>query len=391
MKKLMMVLLCGFLMLPILANAQVKNIEATMMWDNVHEELIPEEGNFPPVTDVSTTDYFSRIRFQDGRRFPMYELSYNYDETGQISTMKFGMLRALPVKGMFLKSFFTENNSNAGTPDRVGGAYLMGGTKKLRIAAGMDHFYNQNSEESLYSVRAKYSYQMLTVMAGMSAQPNDQNRYAFGAIQELPMQLIIGGQFAMWEDETGYSFNVGRYNKRGDFAGMPSFSLNYVEVPTKYKWTNFRIMWGAKGIHYVRPTFDNPVFSGQHDIDLALLLTELDGSNYRHFDSPLIFKRYDEYGKFALRVNYIETPSTFRKFDANISANPGIDFAFFKSISGIVTVERIHNPAFGWQENRYHFTAASMLNEKVYSGLTWSTDMDTYKRVMLEFRVLTNF
>ncbi|MFH1734523.1 MAG: hypothetical protein ABIE92_07415, partial [bacterium] len=196
-----------------------------------------------------------------------------------------------------------------------------------------------------------------------------------------------GGLVGIWEDETGWCVNFGRFNKRGDFDGLPSFALNYLEVPLTYKWTNFRIMWGDAGIHYVKPTFDNPVFSGMLDLDVALMLKELVPDNYRHFDSPLLFKRYDEYGKVAFRVNYIDTETNFRRLDANISANPGLDFGALMGNRLTLTYDRMHNPAFGWQDTRYHLTAATYLFGKVYSGVTYSSDFNEYRNLIVEFRL----
>lgn len=405
MKRLLALCIAIAVMLPFVSAAQVQNAEMTTAWDNSSEYLVDEDGNIPDF-DARSYKYLGRIRLQDKRMFPMYELQYSFRDFADntmnptnmdLSDLRFAMLRKLPWAGLSMKAIYMEQNLNESEPGRHGGAYLYGDFSGIQFGGGFDHSDVNNNKESQYSLRLKYRMGSATLMAGGSHQPDNQMKFTGGGMVELPGQFLLGGLFGYWTEnsdmnldtETGYAVNVGRYNQFGDFAGLPSFSLNYIEVPNSYKWTNFRLMWGAAGIHYVPPTFSNGVFAGQYDIDMALMLSPLLPDNYRFFDSPLIFKRYDEYGKYAFRVNHIEVESGFRKFDANISANPGIDFGVLKSVRGIFTVEHIHNPVFGWQDLRYHLTAAAMLKNQVYTGITYSDDFNRYQRIMLEIRLYT--
>ncbi len=253
---------------------------------------------------------------------------------------------------------------------------------------GMDYENDPGAIDKVVSARLKYNLGPINLLGGVSTQPDSMERYGIGATIDLPMQFILGGIAGFWDDELGYAVNIGRFNRLGDFNGLPSFALNYLEVPATYKWTNFRIMWGGRGRHYIRPTFENPVFSGMIDLDMAMMLKELIKDNYRHFDTPLLFLRYDEYGTAALRINYLDAETNFKRFDANLSFNTGITILKkLQSTRLVATFDRMHNPRFGWQDNRYHFSVMGYLFGKVYSGYTFSTDFDKFNRFLLEFRV----
>jgi hypothetical protein len=387
------------------ANAQIENIEATFSWEDQTEVLTPEEGTFPPDREIQSTTTFGRLRFQDRRGFPVYEFRFarinpHLNSDVQFNEYRAAMLQPLPGGNWYIKALGELQETiptNSGSPVGSGSAYLIGRDHDLQFALGGDvRFFGDDEEQVNASLRAKYDIGKLQLMGGFSSifvedrrYEEETSRFTGGAVYKLPHNFMIGGSVGSWEDELGYSFNIGRYNDFGKNDGAPSFALNYLQVPAMYKWTNFRIMWGDRPGHYVLPTFINPVFGGMHDLNTALMLQELVPDNYRHFDTPLIFRRYDEYGKYAIRVNYIETPSTFRKFDANFSTNTGHGIGIFEELRSIFTVERIHNPGFKWQDNRYHVTGAAYLFGKVYSGVTYSTDMDEFNRVMVEFRVIS--
>jgi hypothetical protein len=371
--------------------SQIQNAEMTTYWQNTNETLIPEEG-FPPPADIDASSYLGRIRLNDMRNFPVFEARYLYNQSHSgvdVKDMRLAGIYQLPFKWLTIKGIFVESNPDDATPTQELSGYLMATYNQLNIAAGLDYRETPVMADRLFSVRAKYKIDRFKVIAGVSSQPDDMERYSVGTIIDLPQQIILGGMMAFWEDETGFSVNIGRFNRRGDFEGLPSFALNHLEVPNTYKWTNFRIMWGTAGIHYVRPTFDNPVFSGMLDLDMALILKQLVSDNYRHFDSPLLFKRYDEYGKVALRANYIDVASGFRRFDANLSVTPNFSYGPLQSIRGYVSFDRIHNPVFGWQDNRYHLNLATYLLGKLYTGITISSDFDEYTNTVLEFRLQT--
>ncbi len=396
MNRFMGVVLLGALLFTASASGQVERAEMTFGWDEVQETLIPEDGSPPPPVPVDLTRSLGRLRLQDKRGFPLYELRGSFQDryVGTDSRdLRFAALQALPVPGscpqasLHLKGIYIEQNPANLEPTRSAALYLMAGRGRISLSLGGDHLETPEASQTHYSVRAKASAGPATLLAAGGHNPDDQDRFLGGAILALPGQILIGGMVASWEDDTGYAGNLGRFNQLGDFAGLPSFSINYIEVPEAYRWTNFRMMWGPRGIHYIRPTFDNRVFSGQYDIDMGLLLTELVPDNYRHFDSPLLFKRYDEYGTVALRVNYIDTDSRFRRVDANLSCNPGIDLGPLRQLCSIVTFERVHYPVFKWQENRYHLTLAGLLFDQVYAGLTWKSDFDEYEELRAELRV----
>lgn len=370
--------------------AQIVNSEMTVRWDEAVETLIPEDGTPPPATSIDASQYLGRIRLQDKRNFPVLEARYlmthNYLKP-DVRDLRLAGLVPLTATGFFVKGIFVEQNSDNMKPVDAYAAYIMGKSGALNFAVGLDYSNVSGESSEIYSVRAKYRYDKLTFFGGLSSQPDEYERFTGGFLADLPKQFMLGGLAGGWQEDFGYSFNIGRYNNRGDFANLPSFSLNYLEVPRTYKWTNFRIMFGDAGSHYVRPTFDNQVFSGQLDLDVALMLSQLIPDNYRHFDSPLLFLRYDEYGKAALRVNYIETETNFRRFDANLSFNPGWAYGIFQSNRAIVSFDRMHNPVFGWQDNRYHVNFATYLFGKVYTGVTVSEDFDNYSNVALECRI----
>ncbi len=385
-----LVLLMVFAM-PWMALAQWSNMEMTTQWYTTDETLTPEEGNFPPDAVVDQDQYLTRIRLQNNRLFPLYEAMMIYNDNNQMSSLRefrLAGMQALP-QGFMLKGLYTHSDPSGDIPQDSWAGYVMGGVNNLRVATGFDRTTGPGGNGTLFSFRAKYEIGSAVIHGAFSGEDGGEARYVAGGNYRLPGQFIVGGLYSIWEDDEGWSVNVGRLNRPGDCAGLPSFAYNYVEVPTKYKWSNFRIMWGENGIHYIPPTFDNPIFSGMYDIDVALLLTELIPDNYRHYDSPLIFKRYDEYGSYAIRVNYIETPQKFRRFDANISANPGIHWGKLRYIRGIVTYERVHNPVFQWQDPRYHLNIASMIDGQLYTGITYSTDFDNFERIMIELRLLT--
>lgn len=369
--------------------AKIVNSEITTSWEERIETLIPETS-LPPTTGVNFSNYLGRIRLQDARSFPVLEMRYSLKHryTG-IDTTDFRLagLFGLPLKGFTFKGIFVEQDSDQDVPEKSWSAYGMYNIKNFNAAIGLDYKDMPVGNAKLYSARAKYKIEQFTIMGGISSNPDDIERYSVGGLVELPEQLMVGGLLGVWDDDKGFAFNLGRYNKRGDFDRLPSFSLNYLEVPKTYKWTNFRIMFGGKGAHYVRPTFDNRVFSGQLDLDVALMLAQLIPDNYRHFDSPLLFLRYDEYGTMALRVNFIETKTNFRKLDINVNYLLPFVYGALQNNRITVSFERMHNPVFKWQDNRYHLNLASHLFGKVYSGVTISDDFENYSNVIFEFRI----
>jgi len=388
--KSVVIVIALIMLIPASIFPQVSGSELTIRWDETNETLWSDDGLPPFLAETDRALYLGRVRLQDIRHFPVFEARYlmqhNYNMTDHCD-LRLATLVPLAGPNLFAKGVFVEQNPDGMKPSRTMGAYLMPAFDAVTLVAGLDCLHEDTVNEQVYSVRAKVKQGRFTILAGVSSQPNHFERYTTGGLIELPEQFIAGGLLGVWEDDVGYSFNIGRYNNRGDFAGAPSFSLNYLEVPRTYKWTNFRIMLGDVGAHYVRPTFDNRVFSGQLDIDVALMLSQLVPDNYRHFDSPLLFLRNDEYGKFALRVNYIETESQFRRFDVNFSVNPGLSFGPLQENRAVVSFERLHNPVFGWQKYRYHVNLATHLFGKIYSGITWSDDFLDYFSVALEFRI----
>jgi len=390
MKKLVLLLI--LLALPVLLSAQIQNAEMTTYYQDTDETLIAENGAPPPDTDISSSSYLGRIRLQNIRNFPVFEARYLYKQNhtvGDITDLRLAGIYTIPQTSLTVKGVFINSNPDEIPSSSQAAGYLMYRYQDMNLAVGMDYTDAPSMVDRIYSVRAKYNIKPAVILAGMSTQPNNQERYTFGGLVQTIEQVLVGGLVGIWEDETGYCINIGRFNQFGDFAGLPSFALNHLEVPRTYKWTNFRIMWGARGTHYVRPTFDNPVFSGMLDLDVALMLGQLVSDNYRHFDSPLLFLRYDEYGKVALRANYIDTETRFRRFDANLSFNPGYGYGMFQAIQGYLSFDRIHNPVFGWQDNRYHINLGSYLFDAVYTGLTLSSDFDEYTNAMLEIRIQT--
>jgi len=386
------VLFLVLLALPVMLTAQIQSAEMTTYYQDTDETLIPENGAPPPDTDISSSSYLGRIRLQNIRNFPVFEARYLYKQNhadGDLADLRLAGIYTIPKTSLTVKGVLVNSNPDQASSSSQAAGYLMYRYQDLNLAVGMDYADAPSMVDRIYSVRAKYNIKPAVILAGMSSQPNNQERYTFGGIVQAYAQILIGGLIGIWEDESGYCLNIGRFNQFGDFAGMPSFALNHLEVPQTYKWTTFRIMWGARGTHYVRPTFDNPVFSGMLDLDVALILSQLVPDNYRHFDSPLLFLRYDEYGKVALRANYIDTETRFRRFDANISFNPGYGYGMFQAIQGYVSFDRIHNPVFGWQDNRYHVNLGSYLFGAVYTGLTLSSDFDEYTNAMLEIRIQT--
>jgi len=373
---------------------QIVKSEITVCWDERTETLIPENTPPPFETAVGFSSYLGRIRLQDARSFPILELRYlmNHRYTS-IDTTDFrvaGIFR-LPVKGLSFKGIYVEQNSDNDLPEKTLASYIIAKINNLNLAVGMDYKAASSADIKLYSARAKYQIDRITFLGGMSSNPDDIERFSIGSLIELPGQMMAGGLLGIWDDDKGYAINVGRFNKRNDFDRFPSFSINYLEVPQTYKWTSFRIMFGSGGAHYVRSTFDNSVFSGQLDLDVALMLSELIPNNYRHFDSPLLFLRYDEYGTMALRMNYIETETGFRKFDANINYMLPISSDLFQTNRATLSFERMHNPVFGWQDNRYHLNIATYLYGRIYSGLTISEDFSNYSSLVLEFRIKSEF
>ncbi len=417
-----LVLILALVMFAFTANAQIESFEGTFSWDDQTEVLVPDEGNFPPDTELQRTTWFGRARLLNSRGFPVVEFRYSSIDPvasdAVWSDMRAAALLPMPWKGWFLKAQIVHESwpnpvdefpySNG--QNDYGSAYLIGNVGGLQFAGGLDRRVigtppasmqtqphlagTMDTQQTNASFRAKYDIGKLQLMAGgssvtaVSDETLEMERFTGGAVYKLPYNLMLGGSVGTWDDELGYSFNIGRFKDFGKMGGAPSFALNYLEVPTMYKWTNFRIMWGDRPGHYVLPTFINPVFGGMHDLNAALMLQELVPDNYRHFDTPLLFRRYDEYGKYCLRVNYIEAPSTFRKFDANFSTNMGLGIGVFKELRSIVTVERIHNPAFGWQDLRYHVTGAAYIMGKVYTGVTYGTDLNDFSRVMVEARLM---
>jgi len=383
-------LTAAFLLLAAAVNAQIVNSEMTVRWDETDETLISEDGPPPPATDIDASLYLGRVRLQDKRDFPVLEARYlmEHNYNGQdVRDLRLAGLVPLAATGFFVKGMFVEQNPDTMEASNAYAAYIMGAVGCLKLAVGLDYGDATGDGEEVYSVRVKYKYDRFNFMAGISSQSDEYERFTGGGLIDLPKQFMLGGLIGAWQDDLGYSFNIGRYNRRGEFGNLPSFSLNYLEVPRTYKWTNFRIMYGDAGSHYVRPTFDNSVFSGQLDLDVALMLSQLIPDNYRHFDSPLLFLRYDEYGKYALRINFIDTETNFRRFDANVSLNPGLSYGIFRSNRAIISFDRIHNPVFGWQDNRYHVNIASYLFGKIYAGVTYSEDFDNYSNVAFEFRI----
>ena len=380
-------------LIPICGFSQITNLEMTTSWEETSETLIPEEGNLPPDTDISSSTFFSRFRIQNKLGMPVLELRHSYLQKHfavDNVNLRVAFFLPTPVKMLKLKGMYSENNPETGGAVDEYGIYAIGINRQYTLMAGVDYKESETEADRIWSVRAKYNMSFMKLMAGFSTQPDSNesaNRFGTGIIMDLPMQMVVGGLVGFWEEDMGYSINIGRHNRPGQFGGLPSFALNYLEVPNTYKWMNFRIMFGDKGRHYVRPTFDNPIHSGMLDLDMALMLKQLVGDNYRHFDTPLLFLRYDEYGTAALRINYIDIESNFRRFDANISYNSGKSLAIIKNLRGVFTFDRMHNPAFGWQDNRYHFNVGGYLFNRAYLGTTWSSDFNEYSKLLLELRL----
>ena len=386
------IILIIVLFLPIIAIGQITSAEMTVSLEDKNEILTLDEGFGPPDTDVSAKNLTARIRLRDLRKFPVFEMSWNYESNynaGDTLSLKMAGIYPLIKGKLTAKVLYTSETAENEIDDNAFGGCLFGHFDNLNIAAAMDNANVNDAGSQIYSLRGNYKMGPVNLMAGYSTNPEDIGRFTAGALLDLPRQFMLGGLIGQWEDETGFCVNIGRYNKRGDFAGLPSFALNHLEVPDTYIWTSFRIMWGESGLHYVRPTFGNDVFSGMLDLDVALMLSELVPDNFRHFDSPLLFLRYDEYGKLAVRANYLDTEGNYRRFDANVSYNTGWEYGLFKSVRTIVACDRIHNPAFGWQPDRYHFTAASYLFGKVYTGVTYSSDFDEFNDMLFELRLIT--
>lgn len=392
MKKLTLIMV--FMFLTTGSYAQLHHAEMAASWNHVDETLVPETNNIPPQSDKDYTSYFGRLRLQNQRKFPMYEMGFHLSDTPDgrdLSDLRFAGIQRLPFAGMTVKAMYVETNPENDTPTRTGGAYLMGGVAGITYSAGFDHQDTELNRESLYSIRLKRTIGIITLLGGASHQPGDQQRFTLGGTFEFPGQIILGALYGSWENGDGYAVNLGRYNRFGDFGGLPSFSLNYLEVPETYKWLNFRIMWGDRGGHYSPPTFNNGLLSDFYGIDMALMLKELIPDNYRHFDSPLLFRRYDEYGTVAFRVNYVDLAFNLRRLDSNLSFNAPWEWGPLRSLRGILTYERFHHPAYGWQDNRYHMTLATTWLDKVYAGVTYSSDFSDYNRLMLELRTYTTF
>ncbi len=371
------------------ARGQIERAEMTSQWQETAETLTPEAGTAPPPANVGASYYLGRLRLQDQRRFPLYELRYAFQDGhpgGDLRDLRLAGLQRLPLAGWTAMGLYVEQNPATAEPSRYTALYVNGKVDRLLFSGGLDHADTPADVTSIGSLRLKYPVGRLTVLAGGSAQEDDHARWVGGGLVELPGQFLVGGMYGVWAEDEGFAANLGRYNRPGDFGGLPSFSINYIEVPTLYKWTNFRVMWGDAGIHYVPQTFASGTFSGQYDIDLALMLKELVPDNYRHYDAPLVFKRNDEYGKVALRANYLETPANYRKFDANLSTNIAVGAGTIRTLRGILSVERLHNPAFGWQDPRYYLTGAVTVLDGLYAGVTWGTDFDEFRQTSVELR-----
>jgi hypothetical protein len=368
---------------------QIERAEMTTQWQETEEILSPESGAVPPPTSVGASYYLGRLRLQDKRSFPLYELRYAFNDGhvgGDLRDLRLAGLQRLPFAGWTAKGIYLELNPSGAEPSRYTALYVNGKVNRLLFAGGLDHADTPTDATSIGSLRLKVPVGRFTVLAGGSTQPDDQSRWVGGGLVELPGQFIAGGMVGSWQDDEGFAVNFGRYNRVGDCGGWPSFSIKYLDVPTLYHWANFRLMWGDAGIHYVQQTFASGTFSGQYDIDMALMLKELVPDNYRHFDAPLVFKRADEYGKIALRANFIETPAPLRKFDANLSTNIATGDGVIRSVRGILSLERVHNPVFGWQDLRYHLTGAVTVLESLYAAVTLSTDFDEYHQTTVELR-----
>ena len=384
------------LLIPALALAQIgfHSAEMTTSWQETNEIWTQEDGNIPPDANVSASKFLGRLRLLDRRGFPSWEFQqlYTHDKFDSVKIdLRVGGYLPTPVKGLILKGTLVEKNSEGTKPNRSFGSYAFYNLDALNIAAGMDYLHKPGSIEKVMSLRAKYKYSIVTPMVGYSTQPDPMDRISLGAVVELPMQFAIGGLYGIWEDESGWAVSFGRYNQRGDYAGLPSMALNYIDVPQTYKWTNFRIMWGDKGGHYVRPTFDDNTFGGIMDVNHTLMLKPLVADNYRNFDSPLLFRRYDEYGTIALRINDIYLANTLRKQDFNLTINPGLSVGVVESIRTVISYGRLHHPVYGWQNDRMSFNVVGFPMGRLLVSATYVTDFDQYEDRVIDMRLRVNF
>jgi hypothetical protein len=255
----------------------------------------------------------------------------------------------------------------------------------FEFAVGLDYLDNSNFENRLYSIRLKRDMGKVVFLGGYSHETESIDRYGGGAVLRLPALLLAGGEVLNWDSETAYALNFGRYTEIKQRTD-PSFSINYIDAPGQYKWTNFRIMWGRPGINYVPPTFLNPVFSGQYDIDLALLLNELMPERFRHFDSPLVYRRFDEYGRYTLRVNFIEADSGFKRFDTNLSYSPPWQYKSLERPHITLIYDRTTVPGFGEQPDRYWIDLGVYVFRNYYLGAVLITDFEDFDQILGEIR-----
>jgi len=411
MKRLSLFLCIILIPALVLGQSKFNGAEMSGSWQDTHEIWTPEEGivlpaYIPSAMNISAARYMSRLRLQDQRGFPFWEFQQTYTQ-GQCgpdsANSRMGGYIPTPLHGLKFKGTLTEYNRDDYQPRREFGSYAQYHLNAFDAEAGLDYQHlpwkrlpdNTISEgqviNKVWSVKGKYHWGMLTPMLGVSSEPDVMERYNGGLLVDLPMQFEMGASYSLWDDKSGWATVIGRYNKRDEFGGLPSFALIYIDVPNTYKWMNFRVTWGDRGGHYVRPTFDEPTFGGMMDVCNTLLVKPLVSENYRFFDSPLIFFRYDEYGTLALRVNDIFLASNVRKTDANLSFNTGLSVGPVKSLRTVLSYGRLHHPVYGWQDDRSSVNLIGYAFGKLMVSAAYMTDFDQYEDLMVELRLAATF
>jgi len=156
-------------------------------------------------------------------------------------------------------------------------------------------------------------------------------------------------------------------------------------------WAGWSLFFSWPGSNYVQPTFENPLFSGQHDMDLALLLNELMPDNYRHFDAPLLYRRLDEYGRYTLRFNHIDVAGTMTRFETNFSYAPDWDLGPLSRPHLTLSFFRQSITPFGTQPDRWSLDIGTYIQKHFYAGLAMVLDFEGYEQAIAELRYSFSF
>jgi hypothetical protein len=364
--------------------------ELTVGFDVLDGYLVPDMGPLPPKLDIGQNVFLIRGRLQNQVGHPAVEMVFRHfaNDNSSLDLDDYRAGLVLPLAGTsttFIKLVSLVQDPAGKETARAFSGYLMGETAGFQYAAGADSLDRGDEDNALYSLRLKRRTGNLTLMAGLSKEEDSYNRYGGGLTAYLPGQFLTGLQLVDWDGKLGYAVNVGRYTERNPWTD-PTFSVNYLEIPGRYKWTTFRIMWGRPGSNYVQPTFENPLFSGQHDMDLALLLNELMPDNYRHFDAPLLYRRLDEYGRYTLRLNHINVAGGITRFEANLSYAPDWDLGPLYRPHLTLSFYRQSIPPFGTQPDRWSLDLGTYIREDFYAGLALVLDFEGYEQAIAEMR-----